>query len=101
VIILILPYTHIFPKCSLRKLGWNGPNGDHVAINSVDKADVILQPQEFQGADGNQQVLVLEMHVAFRNTTLLRVAYTITLAGQNPGPISRIEPIENTVRPNP
>jgi hypothetical protein len=85
-------------------LAGTSPTGKHLAVESIDRADVILQRQTF--LDSDHQVLVLGFQTAFQNTTLLRVAYHITVSGQDVGSSSPVPPTINPpvvfgVRPAP
>jgi hypothetical protein len=78
------------------------PLSGHTAIEAVNKADVVLVEQQFPGVLGTQQLLVLEFEIAYRHTTILRVAYNITVATKTVGtPPLKIQVDDNLLPNNP
>lgn len=62
-------------------LAGTSPTGNHIAIESLDFASVHLIDHDLGGDIGTQALLVLNFNTSYRHTTLLRVAYNISVAG--------------------
>jgi hypothetical protein len=88
--------TSPFQIATCVSLAATSPNGEHVAINAIDQSSAGLIPQIFGGVDKSQNALILEFNIGYRWTTLIRVAYTITilstLTGPEPPQIPQLDP---------
>jgi hypothetical protein len=89
-------------------LAGTNPLGGQSAWESVERADLVLQPQFFDDDGVVHQVLVLGFQTYYHNTHLLRVAYNISISGVdigatggNPPAINNPPGILLDIRPDP
>lgn len=80
-------------------LAGTAPTGTHTALESVERSEVHIEPNELDG--DTHQVLVLGFQTAHQWTTLLRVTYTITVTGQDIGPHPVLDPQALEIVPAP